>query len=904
MDKAALLAKFSSDPDSYYRVELFEKEGFERRQCTKCSRYFWTSNAEKTLCPDDDINDAYSFIGGPPTKKRLDYAAAWRQIESFFVGSGHESISRYPVVCRWREDLYFTIASVVDFQRPTGSGIEFELPAPSLVVPQTCVRFNDIGNVGITGRHFSSFCMIGQLSIPDGGGYWKDECIDLDYRMLTGPLGLAKSDITFVEDVWSGGGSFGSSLEYFVGGLELGNAVFTEFQGNLESGTRLERRIIDMGAGLERIAWMTMGTPTAYDCCFGPITGRMSEAASVDVDTEALCKYFRTVGQNMSSGSVTDARTRAITSCGITKEFEEGVIVPLERIYVIADHLRTLAFAITDGALPSNVGGGYNLRVLLRRMMDQLARLGGRHDIDELVDLHTEYLRSTYPEMGESGSEIKEILALEASRYSQMRSRTESIVGKMRKSDSEPTVDELVTLYESDGIQPDYLKEIGAIRAVPQEFYERLELLHRPTAKKVTAQDAGLEGLPRTDPLFHGDDPHEFEARVLRTGEDFVVLDRTSFYARSGGQEPDFGTVGGFEVTDVSAHSGVIVHTLKGGVPKEGSVVKCAIDVTRRGAITAHHTCTHILNSSARSVLGSWVWQHSAFKDAKYARLDITHHSALTRKEIAKIESLANSVVRQDLPVNISAYARSEAESKFGFRIYQGGVVPVDKVRIVSVGDFDVEACGGTHVSRTGQIGLIRIVQTERIQDGVVRLVFAAGAAAVEHMQDQDQSMARIGAALGADRQKIAESVERAMGASELLRSKNKSLIRRSSDLAATAAVGAAKKTGSVLLYTELEEELDAEYHIAVGSKAVLAEPTLVYLALVREGERVRIVAYSGDAASKSVRAGELVRIVASVLGGSGGGSERFGQGGGTDASKMGEAMQQAEKAVLEKAAT
>ena len=893
MDKTQMLTKFSKDPDSYYRVELFDDEGFERKRCTTCQRYFWTQEQDQILCPDDDVECAYSFIGNPPTSKRLDYAAAWKQIESFFVNAGHESISRYPVVSRWRDDLYFTIASIVNFQRPTGSGIEFVFPAPSIIVPQPCIRFNDIGNVGITGRHFSSFCMIGQLSVPDDGGYWKDECVNLDYKMLTGPFGIPKKSITFVEDVWSGGGSFGSSLEYFVGGLELGNAVFTEFEGDLESSKRLDRRVIDMGAGLERFSWITMGTPTAYDCCFGPITLHMANNAGIEIDNDILCNYFKAIGQNMSTTSdVSNARLRALESChGIIPSFKTNVIAPLERIYLIADHLRTLIFAITDGALPSNVGGGYNLRVLLRRMMAQFAHLEGKHDIDELIDLHTTYLASTYPEFAEASKEIKEIIALEINRHSEMRTRVKSIALKMSKSKSDPTVDELITLYESDGVPPDYLKELGAIRQIPSEFYERLDALHQPAKKKSPARRGELDGLERTVQLFHGDDPHEFDAKVLRAGKNYVVLDRTSFYARSGGQEPDFGTISGFNVIDVTAHSGVIIHILDDGVLKEGDNVKCVIDSARRSAITIHHTCTHILNSSARNVLGSWVWQHSAFKNEKYARLDITHHSALTQDEISKIESMANLVVRKNVLVNIIEYTRNEAESKFGFRIYQGGVVPVDAVRIVSVGDFDVEACGGTHTKRTGEIGLVKIIRTERIQDGVIRLVFTAGNAAITHIQSQDHSMNRIANALEADRQKIVESVERTIQNAETLRTRTRNLIKRSAQHAAIAAVDASQKIGNVQLYAITDDELDAEYHIAVGSAAILVEPKLVYLALIREGERIRIVVYSGKDVTGKMCAGNLVRETSAILGGSGDGNERFGQGGGINGSKINDAL-------------
>jgi len=191
MDKKEILSKFSTDPERYYKVKLFDDEKFERKSCATCKRFYWTIDENRVNCPDHS-DDTYSFIGNPPTAKRFDYTQAWKEVESFFVKNGHTSVSRYPVVCRWRDDLYFTIASIVDFQRVMGSKVVFEFPANPLVVPQTCLRFKDLENVGVTGRHFSSFCMIGQHSIPNSNGYWKDECVDLDYRLLTEQFGVDK----------------------------------------------------------------------------------------------------------------------------------------------------------------------------------------------------------------------------------------------------------------------------------------------------------------------------------------------------------------------------------------------------------------------------------------------------------------------------------------------------------------------------------------------------------------------------------------------------------------------------------------------------------------------------------------------------------------------------------------
>ncbi|NOS62560.1 MAG: alanine--tRNA ligase, partial [Nitrosarchaeum sp.] len=697
MDKKEILKEFSSDPDRYYKVKLFEEQGFVRKSCLKCKRFFWTLDSGRELCPDD-ADDTYSFIGDPPTAKRFDYTQAWKEVESFFVKNGHTSVSRYPVVCRWRDDLYFTIASIVDFQRIMGSKVVFEFPANPLVVPQTCLRFKDLENVGVTGRHFSSFCMIGQHSIPNSQGYWKDKCVDLDFRLLTNQFGIKKEEVVFVEDVWAGGGSFGSSLEYFVRGLEIGNAVFTEFQGELGKHTTLDQKIIDMGAGLERFAWITMGTPTAYDCCFGPITNHLFEKIGIDSDTEMLRKYFTAIAKNLEiHEDLIDVRRHAVKSVGLTQDQINRIITPLEGMYLIADHLRTLIFAITDGALPSNVGGGYNLRMMLRRINGTMDRMNLKLDIDELVDMHIDYLKDTYPELDAKRQDVKTILKLESERYVESKTRMGKMAVRLKEKGRAPTVDELITLYESDGITPEYLKEIDVISEIPSSFYAKLSDLHQSDKKKDVEQ-LPLENIPETEMLFYKDDPMEFEAKVLKVFDKSVVLDRTSFYARGGGQEPDHGTIAEAKVVDVNKHGGVIIHEIEGQTPKEGSIVSCKVDVTRRANITKNHTSTHILNSSARGVLGSWIWQHSAFKEADHARLDITHHSSLTDQQVQDIENAANDIVAKDMTVTIENYDRGTAEQKYGFKIYQGGVVPVKSVRIVSIEDFDVEACGGTHV--------------------------------------------------------------------------------------------------------------------------------------------------------------------------------------------------------------
>ena len=888
MDKKEILKEFSSDPDRYYNVKLFQEQGFVRKSCMKCSRFFWTLDSGRDLCPDD-ADDTYSFIGEPPTAKRFDYIQAWKQVKEFFVKNNHTSVSRYPVVCRWRDDLYFTIASIVDFQRVMGSKVVFEFPANPLVVPQTCLRFKDLENVGVTGRHFSSFCMIGQHSIPEGKGYWKDECIDLDYRLLTGQFGIKKEEVVFVEDVWAGGGSFGPSLEYFVKGLELGNAVFTEFQGELGQHTTLDQRVIDMGAGLERFAWITMGTPTAYDCCFGPINQKLFEKVGIDSDSEILRKYYTEIAKALDDyEDLNDIRRHAIKKAGLTEDQLNKMITPLEGIYLIADHLRTLIFAITDGALPSNVGGGYNLRMMLRRINVTISKLNLKLDIDDLIDTHIDYLKDMYPELNVKREDVKQILKIESQRYQESKVHMKKKAEKIREK-SVPSVDELITLYESDGITPEYLKEVNVIAEVPSSFYSKLSDLHQ-SEKKKTITKLPLNDLSETDTLFYKDDPMEFDAKVIKVFDDQVVLDRTSFYARGGGQEPDQGIIAGFKVINVDKHANIIVHKLEGGTPKEGDIVKCVVDATRRSNITKNHTSAHIINASSREVLGSWVWQHSAFKDDDHARLDITHHSSLTDQQVQQIEDDANKMVKENHPISIEYFDRGTAEQRYGFRIYQGGVVPVKSVRIVSIEDKDIEACGGTHVKNTGDIELIKITKTKRIQDGVVRLEFVSGPNAFEYVKQQKIT----------SKQKEQETATKQE--LEKRREENKQKTREQIPiLLEEILVGKTGELDGILVKNKLcftaNKKYDEYFHLNFGKKIIGKDHTSAFCGIFESGPTVRILVYAGE--KSGVNADIIVKEIASILGGSGGGDAKFAQGGGKDISKIEQAIAKAKSMIL-----
>jgi alanyl-tRNA synthetase len=505
-----------------------------------------------------------------------------------------------------------------------------------------------------------------------------------------------------------------------------------------------------------------------------------------------------------------------------------------------------------------------------------------------LIDTHIDYLKDTYPELDEKREDVKTILKLESSRYEESKIHMKKKAEKIREKGA-PSVDELITLYESDGITPEYLKEVDAITEIPSQFYSKLSDLHQSEKKKaITALP--LEDLPETETLFYKDDPMEFEAKVIKVFDDQVVLDRTSFYARGGGQEPDLGTIAGFKVVNVDKHANTIVHQLEGGVPAEGDTVSCKVDVTRRANITKNHTSTHIINASSRKVLGSWIWQHSAFKDDDHARLDITHHSSLSDNEVKQIEDEANDMIKKNYPVNIDYYDRGTAEQKYGFRIYQGGVVPVKSVRIVSIEDKDIEACGGTHVKKTGDIELIKITKTKRIQDGVVRVEFVSGPTAFQYVKDQEAE----------SKQKAQDDI--AKQALEKQREENKDKAREQIPvLLEKVLAGESGELDGITVKNKIcftsSDGYDDYFHQNFGKKLTSKDDTAAYCGIFEAGPTIRVMVFSG--VNSGVNAGDIAKEISTILGGSGGGDAKFAQGGGKDTSKKEQAIAKAKSMIL-----
>jgi alanyl-tRNA synthetase len=893
-DKAQLKEKFSKEYEKYYLVDLFKRRGYARKTCESCGKHFWTLNQERTRC-DDAPCSPYTFIGNPPTSKKLDYVSSWETVERFFVKNGHTSIKRYPVVSRWRPDLYFTVASIIDFQRIEGGKVVFELPANPLIVPQMCLRFNDIPSVGVSGKHYTSFCMFGQTAIANKEGYWKDRCIDLDFELVTKEFGIPEEEVTFVEDVWVGYGAFGYSLEYFARGLELGNAVFTAYEGDTSNYAEMKEKVVDMGAGLERFSWITQGTPTAYDATFSSVLAKMKEVCNVEYDHDLFLRYSRLAGSmNLDDyASLSEASSAMAKALDVEPRTLAEKLGPMQALYAIADHSRTLLFAVADGQLPSNVGGGYNLRVLFRRAQSFIQRYGFKLELLDVVQWQAQALSRMYPELEQHHDDVAKVLGVEESRYASSTQRISKVVASLAQSKKEIGVDDLVKLYESDGVTPEQLVQGGAKVSVPEDFYQRVVAKHISQKAEEKAQKFDVSGLPDTETIYYEDvDRFEFDAKVLKTYEGvYVVLDRTAFYPRGGGQEPDHGTIDGKKVADVIKYGSVILHKVDGELPAAGSQVHGSVDSVRRQRIKRIHTATHILNGASRQVLGPWVWQHSAFKEADYGRLDITHFAHLSEEEVQKIEDVANDIVMNDLPVTITNLPRRTAEEKYGFRIFQGGVVPSRTLRIINIADWDVQACGGTHVAGTGEVGLIKITRTERIQDGVERLHFVAGYSAVEYVHEMDSTIIHASAVLNTQRENIVKVAEELKLNMEETARREKSLGEKLVLSSIPGVLLAAQSVKGVKVYFSNERDMTEELIVSQGSKCVKADPYLVYVSFSPRGSAARIVCFVGTAAiGLGVAADALVRSLAKALGGSGGGTKDFAQGGGLRVEKIEEA--------------
>lgn len=730
--KSSLKKEFEKDWKGQYEVELFRKEGFIRKKCPSCGKHFWTLDPERKLCGDPPCEN-YGFIGKSISKKEWDYVGMWKDFERFFVKNGHLAVDRYPVVDRWRPDLFFTIASIQDFQRIDNGRIVMEYPGDPLVVPQMCLRFPDIANVGVTGRHHTSFIMGGQHSF---GKYWKDRCTDLNFGFLNGVMGIPKEKLTYIESVWSmpDFSQFGPSLETISMGLELVNSVFSQYTRMGKTYRELPQKVIDVGWGHERLVWFSQGTHTGYEAAFGPVIKWVKKKTGFR-ETDLFDRYSVLAGgldvdEVRNLGKV---RKEIASRLNVSVKDINEVVEPMQALYAITDHMKTLLFAVTDGMIPSNVGGGYNLRVLLRRAFSFMDEYGFGFDLIKIAEEHSKFLHPLFPELREGIDSLDKIIRIERRRYENTRKKAKTLISKIIEK-GKPSEQELTRLYVSNGVTPELVRkvsqEMGKPVEIPNEFYSKITGNHM-SEKGKGKEEFDVSGIEETRMLFYDNlYMKEFEAKVLKTYGEWVVLDKTLFYPEGGGQPYDMGEIGGREVREVKKVSGVILHRVKGKF-SAGMEVEGKINWERRYQLMKMHTGTHLVSGAARKLLGNHVWQAGAQKDLEVSRIDLTHFEPFSTKDLEKIEKLANEMIRKSVSIEKRLMDRKDAEGKYGFVLYQGGASPGKMVRVVKIpengGIFDVEACGGTHLDNTKEVDRIKILRSERIQDGVNRIMFTAG---------------------------------------------------------------------------------------------------------------------------------------------------------------------------------
>ena len=913
--------------EEQYRLDYFEENGFHRMECPECGDAFWTRDGDRETCGEPPC-DTYEFIDDPGFDEPHTLAEMREAFLSFFEQQGHERVNPYPVAAnRWRDDVLLTQASIYDFQPLVTSG-ETPPPANPLTVSQPCIRMQDIDNVGKTGRHTMAFEMMAHHAFNareglteyayEGEVYWKEETVGYCEQLLD-ELGADLEGVTYIEDPWVGGGNAGPAIEVIYRGLELATLVFMSLERDpdgeytLKDGnsySEMDTYVVDTGYGLERWTWLSQGTPTVYEAVYPEMIDVLTENAGVEhtpAEAAVVHDAARLAG-NLDIDDVDDveaARADIAGELGVDVERLRDLVEPLEDIYAIADHSRTLAYMLGDEIVPSNAGTGYLARMVLRRLKRLADGVGVDAPLDELVDMQAERLGY------ENRDTIREIVHTEVERYRETLARGERRVKSLAEEyarEGEPIpAAELVELYDSHGIQPDMVEEIAGDRGagveIPDDFYALVAERHGGDTGETTV-DTGdnveFEGLPDTERLYYQDqDRMEFEAMILEVFERDsadgvtydVVLDQTMFYPQGGGQPADHGTLSTDDITadvfDVQLVGDVVVHRTDVD-PGTGEFVRGAVDRGRRLRHMRHHTATHIVGHAARQVLGDHIRQAGAQKGTDSARLDVTHYESIDRAEVAEIECRANELVMADEPVTQEWLDRNEAETRHGFDIYQGGIPEGEQIRLIHAGP-DTQACGGTHLSYTGEVGAITLLGTERVQDGVVRLTYAAGEAAVEAVQRTDRRLRETADVLDVSPSDVPETAERFF---EEWKARGKRIDQLKEELAQARAGGG-----------DGGEEIDLDGVNAVVQRlnGDMEQLRATANALVEDG-KVAVVGSDADGAQfvvavpegVAVDAGDVVGKLARRVGGGGGGPSDFAQGGGPDEEQLEEALDDA----------
>jgi len=854
---------------------------------------------------------------------------------SFFESKGHLRLPSYPLVPINDKSLLLINSGMAPMKKFfTGEVVP---PRNRVTTCQKCIRTPDLERVGHTARHGTYFEMLGNFSFGD---YFKDEAIPWAWEFLTEVLEIPEELLypsVYEEDdeafeLWNkkmgvpaekiiklgkadnfwehGTGPCGPCSEiYFDRGIEHGcgkpdckpgcdcdrfmeiwNNVFSQFnsdgQGNY---TELEHKNIDTGMGLERLACVMQGVDNMFE---------------VDGVRKILDKVVEIAGKNYGENKDNDVSIRVIT-----------------------DHVRGATFMICDGVIPSNEGRGYVLRRILRRAARHGKLLGiSREFLTEVCDVVIAENVAGYPELGEKADYIKKVMSIEEDRFNATIDAGLSILSDLVRraiKDGESTIsgEEVFKLYDTFGFPIDLTREIAeeSHLKIDEEKFKELMQNQKVRAREARANISGwsdaskslISDLQKTE--FTGYTDYKSEAKVIAIlsedesvdsiteGDCTVVLDRTPFYGEGGGQVGDTGTIYSegalLTVYDTKKSDGVYLHmcTVANGTLKVGDTVTADIADMKREAIRRNHSACHLLQAALRRVIGTHVEQAGSYVDDERLRFDFTHFSALTAEEIAKVEGLVNAhiLVGHDIVTRECDMETAKAEGAMALFGEKYGSI----VRMVKMGDFSTELCGGTHCSNTAHIGLFKITSEASVAAGVRRIEATAGLGVLKLIADRDALIADTAKALKANN---ASDMPARVGAlqSEIARQK-KEIDSLNSQIAATKMdkiLAEAKEIRGVRL---VSADLGAS---GIDSARVLCDSIkdkysdMVCVFAVHEGERLNFVGAAGAEAVKAgAHAGKLLGAVAAVTGGKGGGRPDSATSGGRDVTKIAEALEAAE---------
>lgn len=839
---------------------------------------------------------------------------------SFMKNRGHEVVKSSPLVPHNDPTLMFTSAGMVPFKNYF-TGVEnpaFKRAASS----QKCLRaggkHNDLENVGYTARHHTFFEMLGNFSFGD---YFKEEAIDSAWTLLTNEFGLDKSKlyitiyhtddeaykiwhkvtgfgddriirISTSDNFWSMGdvGPCGpcSEIHYdhgdtLSGGLpgtpeeggdryvEIWNLVFMQYEDQLD-GSRIDlpKPSIDTGMGLERIAAVLQGTHHNYE-----------------TDT---FKHLIDASQSLT------ARADHI-----------------ESHRVIADHIRAMSFLIADGVMPANDGRGYVLRRIMRRAMRHVHALGYKGLLlSKLVPTLCAVMGDAYPELIRAEANIKSVLDLEESKFQEtldkgLKLLNEELPNNLKGNEFNGKL--AFKLYDTYGFPLDLTQDILRSKGLTVNLDEFNSEMDQQKARARAAWSGSGEKaqLPIWYGLFEKHGATDFlgyamiESQAIvqaivkgdrsvesaQKGDEVVlILNQTPFYAESGGQVGDMGTIDGDQVLDTKKYAGKLFghHVILSGDIKVGQTVTCNVDAVSRNSIRRNHSATHLLHKALRDVLGTHVTQKGSLVEADRLRFDFSHPKALTHEEIRKVEEYVNSLILNNDIANTDVMPPQEAIEKGAMALF--GEKYGEEVRVVTMGT-SVELCGGTHVTATGDIGSFKIISESSIASGVRRIEAVTGQGVLNYLNTLEDMVGKLSQQLKAKPTDITDKV------SGLL-DENKRLLKEISVFKVRSVLSQNIEpiAGKIYYYDKLEGLTSEDLKDLMNSLSQRhKEQAIIVLACVSAGKVSVMISVSADLLGM-YDAGAMAKEIGGILGGNGGGRKELAQAGGADSSKLSDVLE------------